>query len=144
MDARGQVQVLESMLLLFIVVTLWVLVWIWFYPQYWESYRTIEAEVLESKLEMGERILVENVLFGESGSTPDIRVFLSNVGDVDALVGSLYLNDSLVWSGELRLLAGETSWLNSTTSSTCESGRLCRVKVCTVRGNCWEVRVRAP
>ena len=144
MERRGQVQVLESMLLLFIVVSLWILVWIWFYPQYWESYQAIENGILSSELKRGERVLIENVLFEESGGASEIRVFLSNVGSVDLAVGSLYLNDTLVWSGELKLPAGDTSWLSSTVTSVCESGRICRVKVCTTRGNCWEVRIRAP
>lgn len=136
MDKHGQVQVVEAVLLTLITVSLWTLIWIWFYP----SYMSIISEV-ERRLSIQERIerewiVVEYVNFDEDS----ISLYITNTGDIQLDIGSIYVNGTLVWSGEEKLLVDESTTIEFE-YSVIEG--LYFFRICSSRGRCWEVKERA-
>ncbi|RLE82572.1 MAG: hypothetical protein DRJ51_01030 [Thermoprotei archaeon] len=135
---EGQVQIISTLLLIVITISAWILIWIWFYPQYWSNYLFLQKELLEGEKRLSENIVIENVLFNST----TISIYITNTGSIEVEIGSVYINQENVWSGSIEVKVDENLWINVTYSY--ESGQVYSIKVCSMRGNCWEVKVRAP
>jgi len=129
--SKGQAEVMGALLLAVLVTLAFIGLWTWFYPRYLEWGRRLDEELLESEMMASERIVVERVKEVVGG----LRVYLTNTGEVELEVVSIYVNDTRAWDGELRLRVGESVDLEVEASH----GELYRIKVCSMRGNCWEV-----
>jgi len=138
MQGRGQVQVLAALLLLAITVSAWLIVWIWFYPQYWSTYTNLQNEKLKGEQRLSERLVVENIIFNSSAAS----LYVTNTGSIEVKVVAVYVDNVLTWEGEVGLLVDSSSWINVTLSPV--SGRTYVFKLVSSRGNSWEVRARAP
>jgi len=135
---EGQVQIISTLLLIVITISAWILIWIWFYPQYWSNYLFLQKELLEGEKRLSENIVIENVLFNST----TISIYITNTGSIEVEIGSVYINQENVWSGSIEVKVDENLWINVTYSY--ERGQVYSIKVCSMRGNCWEVKVRAP
>lgn len=77
---------------------------------------------------MGERFIVEDVWFRTGG----ISIYLHNVGKVDLLVSSVYVNYTLQTTSPFTLQVGKQGWLNVT--YTWASSKVYNINIATSRG----------
>ena len=133
MDRRGQTQVVESILLVMITVALWTMIWVWFYPSYTGMVQGLTRQLSYYEFSLKERIVIEYVNY--TGSTLD--VYLTNTGEVELYIGSIYVNNTLVWSGSEKLNVDDFKQIE--VNGYALGGEVLVVKVCSLRGNCWEV-----
>jgi len=131
MSYRGESQVIGAMLLMVITVAMWTTVWLWFYPMYLGWLQNLERRLMESRLAYSEKLIVERINYTASG----INIFITNVGRVEVYLGSIYVNDSLVWNGEARIKSGESKEF----TVGAPHAELYVIKICSIRGRCWEV-----
>ena len=132
---QGQAEVIGAVLLLVIVVALWAIAWNIFYPTYQQASQRLERERLLAEKGLREYILVERIYL-ENGH---ICAWVTNTGDVQTELVSLYLNDTLAWSGYIDLKTGSSTEVctSLTTKATY------RVKACSYT-NCFEVTDYVP
>lgn len=133
---RGQAEVIGALLLVTIAVLMWLGFWSWFYPQMQTYQQRVKIEESVAKRSLGEYVLVEILYRNPAGR---ICAYVTNTGDYETRVVSLYFNDTLVWSGEIPLKVGESAEIETPLTA---SGTY-RVKVCTLY-NCFEVIDYAP
>ncbi|MCD6457604.1 MAG: hypothetical protein J7K82_02030 [Thermoproteales archaeon] len=133
MDKRGQTQVVETVLLIMITIALWTVIWTWFYPMYIGTIQDMGRHLLGYEMALKERVIIEYVNYTDSTLT----VFITNTGDVEVEIGSLYVNDTLVWSDVEKIKVDEMKRL--TVSGYTLGGEVLVVKACSLRGNCWQV-----
>ena len=133
MDKRGQTQVVETVLLVMITIALWTVIWMWFYPMYIGAIQDMGRYLLGYEMALKEWVVIEYVNYTDSTLT----VFITNTGDVEVEIGSLYVNDTIVWSGVEKIKVDEIKRL--TVSDFTLGGEVLVVKACSLRGNCWEV-----
>ncbi len=133
---RGQAEIIGALLLVAIVMVLWSLFWIWFYPQY-EAYRGSVTRAREEAVRsLKENIVIEILVY--NGDTTG-KVYISNLGGVETTVYSVYLNNTLVWDGEAKLRVGEGTWINFNWINVPDPyNKVYYVKVCTLY-SCYEV-----
>ncbi|RLI21886.1 hypothetical protein DRO54_02485 [Candidatus Bathyarchaeota archaeon] len=78
---------------------------------------------------MGERFIVEDVWF-KSGN--EIAIYIRNTGKASITIDTVYINQKLVSTTELRLNVGEHNWLNITYAWS--SGITYHIKIVSKRG----------
>lgn len=127
---RGQVEVIGALLLIVIVTLMWLGFWTWFYPRIQGYQQRIKREEIGVRRSLGEYVLVEILYKNDEGY---VCAYVTNTGDYEATVVSLYLNDTLVWSGNIHLRVGESAVI---VTNVTESG-VFHVRVCTL-SNCYE------
>lgn len=126
---RGEAEVVAALLTTLLVVGGFALLWIWLYPRYLSWERGILDSAQAAREAARERVVVE-LARCVGGS---VSVVVTSTGDIGVRVVSVYVNESLAWSGSLYIAPGE--YRTIVTSARC--GRLLRLKVCSSRGNCW-------
>ncbi len=127
----GQAEIIGALLLVVIATLMWLGFWSWFYPQMQTYQQRIKIEESTVRRSLGEYVLVEILYKNEAGK---ICAYITNTGDYETSIVSLYFNDTLVWSGKIPLKVGESIEIETPLTS---SGTY-RVKVCTLY-NCFEV-----
>lgn len=137
MDRKGQAEVIATILLVLVVVIAFSGIWVWYMGRYSGVLSDLYREKEKTSMSMKEKMILEKVIF----KTGEIDVYLTNVG-VEAYVSALYINDTLVYNDDLRLLSDSSTWIN--VSFNWESDKIYSVKACTSLGNCFEVWTRAP
>ena len=133
MGSKGQSQVVESVLLVMITVALWTIVWVWFYPSYTGMVQGLSRQLSYYEFSLKENLVIEYVNY--SGSV--LNVYITNTGDVEFYIGSIYVNDTLVWSGSEKIKVDEFKRMNISPYTL--DGKVLRIKICSLRGNCWAV-----
>jgi len=132
MNRRGQTQVVESILLVMITVALWTVIWIWFYPSYTGMVQGLTRQLNYYELSIGEWIVIEYVNY----SGDSLYVYLTNTGEVELYLGSIYVNNTLVWSGSEKVRVDEFKCIPVTDYTL--GGGVLVIKICSLRGNCWK------
>lgn len=127
----GQAEIIGALLLVVIATLMWLGFWSWFYPQMQIYQQRIEIEESTVRRSLGEYVLVEILYRNAAGR---ICAYITNTGDYETNIVSLYFNDTLVWNGKIPLKVGESIEIETPLTS----GGTYRVKVCTLY-NCFEV-----
>jgi flagellin-like protein len=132
---KGQAEVIGAILLLVIAVALWAAAWNLFYPTYQQASQRLERERLLAEKGLKEYLLVERIYLNNG----HVCAWVTNTGDVQTELASLYLNNTLAWSGYIDVKAGASIEVctNFTQRATY------RVKVCSYT-NCFEVTDYVP
>lgn len=133
---RGEVEVVGALITTVIVVGGFAVLWIWLYPRYMDWEKNVRDAVQAAKAASREKLVLELAACREGR----VSVVVTCTGEIGLRVASVYLNESLVWSGSLYLAPGGTATID--TMGRC--GQVLRLKVCSSRGNCWSFLEEAP
>lgn len=126
----AEAEIIGLLLMTVVVVAGFSLMWLLLYPRYASWSEELARSQAEGEAILGERVVLEAL--NATGGVAEL--YLLNTGDVELRVSSIYVNDSLAWSGDAPLKAGEE--LVFTVAAA--RGRVYRVRVCSARGNCWD------
>ncbi len=109
----GQVNVVSAMLLCAIVVTLGVSVCLWAYGTLEASKRSLAWEISYLERSVLTKLALEDVWF--CNETGELRVFVTNVGELEATVDAVIV-DGRLWASGLGVTLGplEGRWVNVT------------------------------
>lgn len=125
----GQAETIGAILLVVVAVAVWAAAWGFFYPVYQQLSQRVERERLVAEKGLREYLLLER-LYVDQGK---VCAYITNTGDVETELVSLYFNDTLVWSGYLDLKVGQSAQVCTPLTS---KGTY-RVKACSYTG-CFE------
>lgn len=112
-----------------VLVAGFAVLWIWLYPSYTAWEREAARTALEARVAAAEQAVLERIK-PQDGT---LSLTVVNTGGAEVTINAVYVNESLAWSGELKLPAGASGSL----SIPSRGEGLYNVKLCTARGNCW-------
>ncbi|MEM2794962.1 MAG: hypothetical protein QXY49_03810 [Thermofilaceae archaeon] len=127
--AKGQVEVITALLMSVVLIAGFAVLWMWLYPSYMAWEQEAARTALKARAAAAEQAVLERIK--PQGEALSLTVV--NTGSIEVTVAAVYVNESMVWSGELKLPAGASSSL----SLPSQGEGIYNVKLCTTRGNCW-------